>query len=221
MVDPSRVLNPAGQATLERLGPSGAGNGFYLAGGTALALRVGHRISIDFDLFSADNPLQQRERDSILEQLGLAFDGVRIIEARDGALIARCDGIDVSFFAYRYDLLEPTDSAFGLQLASLADIAAMKISAIIGRGSRKDFVDLHVLMQHATLDTWITAAERKFPAVDELRAMSLRALVYFDDAEPEPMPRMNIDLDWQAVKAGLRKEVRSLGNRYYGLSDER
>ncbi len=218
MVDPSRVLNPAGQAVLARLGPSGAGNGFCLAGGTALALRLGHRVSVDFDLFSADNPLQQGERDAILEQLGSAFDEVRSIEARDGTLIARCDGVDVSFFAYRYDLLEPTDSAFGLQLASLSDIAAMKISAIIGRGSRKDFIDLHVLMQHAPLDAWITAAERKFPAVDELRAMSLRALVYFEDAEPEPMPKMNIELDWQEVKAGLRNEVRSLGSRYYGLS---
>lgn len=115
-------------------------------------------------------------------------------------------------------MLEAPTQREGLPLAGTADIAAMKLSAIIGRGSRKDFIDLDALLTERPLADWMTAAERKFDTVPEFRRMALRALLYFDDADVEQAPRMLRPLDWEALKAWLRRDVGELGRADLGVA---
>ncbi len=126
----------------------------YLAGGTGLALQIGHRVSVDFDWFSGTHPLMGADRIRLLAALRAsvpAGEDVSVVREEDGTLAVRVAGVDVSFFTYPYPVLAPPSVLLGLPLASLADIAAMKLSAIIGRGSRKDFIDLNALLHEHPL----------------------------------------------------------------------
>ena len=182
--------------------------GFSLAGGTALALYFGHRRSVDLDWFT---------QKSIGDVLTLAGDlqqrGVPLVVRRTahGTLHGSVLSVHTLMFEYPYPLLKPALrlKPFGCQVASLDDIACMKLSAVAQRGSKKDFVDIVMLLQHrASLRRLLTLYSRKYSISDTLHV--LNALVYFDDAEREPMPRMLRDLDWRTVKRRLRLAVADL-----------
>lgn len=200
------ILTPAQMRVLRALGPFARDAGFYLAGGTAIALRLGHRRSDDFDWF---RPKFERPDALIFEikALGLVLQQPQI-EA--GTLIGRVDGVKVSFFEYSYPLLDPVDSSpdYGIDLASLKDLGAMKLLAIAQRGSRKDFVDVHELLrQGSKLADMLLDFRTKFQA-DSVSV--LRGLSYFDDAETEPMPEMLNASDWSAVRGDVTRAVREV-----------
>ncbi|HVA66585.1 MAG TPA: nucleotidyl transferase AbiEii/AbiGii toxin family protein [Elusimicrobiota bacterium] len=191
-------------AAAERL--ARAAPGFYLAGGTALALRLGHRISLDLDLFSRDNALGAAERRAIqrrLEKSG-AF---KILESKDGACHFDLKGVSVSLFHYPYRLLGRTAAWRGLKVAALEDVAAMKLGAVIGRGSRKDFVDLYFLSRLRGWDWLRRAGKRKFPRHADFALQAAKALVYFADAEKEPLPRLLAPLSWGELKSRFEREA--------------
>ncbi len=195
----------------------------YLAGGTGLALQIGHRVSVDFDWFSGTHPLMGADRIRLLAALRAsvpAGEDVSVVREEDGTLAVRVAGVDVSFFTYPYPVLAPPSVLLGLPLASLADIAAMKLSAIIGRGSRKDFIDLNALLHEHPLDVWLNAADRKFTQVSDFRVAALRALVYFDDADAEAPSRMLTAVDWTRLKCDLVATVRAITRRDVGLGPE-
>lgn len=202
------ILVPTQLAVLEGLRSISAVREFYLAGGTALALRHGHRRSIDFDFFRP-TPLDANE---LMLPLERAFPEFENLPTGEQTLYVRLSGVTTSFFHYPYRLLEevePTDWGFGL--ASDADIAAMKIEAIAGRGSRKDFVDLRVLCRAGlTIDAVFELFERKYGTRRSDRYHRLRALSYFDDAEQEPMPDMLIPFDWAETKEFFTTESKRL-----------
>ena len=131
--------------TLEKIQKEEMLKDFYLAGGTALALQLGHRKSIDLDFFSQKYPSQ--------EQLIQALNKYQPVIAQQatGTLDVFIDEVKVSFFDYKYTLLEDTYLYKQVRLASTLDIACMKIAAISQRGTKKDFVDLYVLLQKYTL----------------------------------------------------------------------
>ncbi|MFH1726167.1 MAG: nucleotidyl transferase AbiEii/AbiGii toxin family protein [Elusimicrobiota bacterium] len=193
------VLDAKGRKAAARLAPV-VSSEFYLAGGTALALRLGHRISLDLELFSPDDPLEEARRASLLKALA-GTGSLDIREAQDGTCHFRLGGTPVSLFHYPYPLLSPARDWRGLPVASVEDIAAMKLSAIVGRGSRKDFLDLYCVCRRIGLDAVLRVAEGKFPDRPEFLLQAARALVYFEDAEKEPMPRLLEKLSWQAVKS--------------------
>lgn len=115
--------------------------GFYLAGGAALGLRLGHRQSIDLDLFREedfDPELLLRE----LAQGGRAFENVR---SEPGTLSFEISGVPVSLMRFQYPRLGAADTSLAVPVAALADIAAMKVEAIASPGARKDFVDLYMI----------------------------------------------------------------------------
>jgi len=182
------------------------GGAFYLAGGTGLALRLGHRVSLDLDLFSAEGLLDAAERDRIIAALGIAA-RLRILESKDGTCHLQVGGTMVSLFRYRYPLLQPVAKWRGLPVASTRDIAAMKVSAIVARGSRRDFVDLHAVSGRLGLQAVLAACKQKFVAHDDFVMQALRALVYFEDAEKEPMPRLLKEVAWDKVTAYFDREV--------------
>lgn len=188
---------------------------FYLAGGTGLALHLGHRVSVDFDWFSSTNALASADRDALLEKLKAEDADLTVVVSQDRTLTVRWRGVSVSFFSYRYPLLGPIVTIAGLPVAATIDIAAMKLAAIIGRGSKKDFVDLYCLLEERPLGAWLDEASRKFGDHRDFYATALRALAYFADADPEAMPEMRRQVDWETVKARFVAEVRRLGRQHF------
>lgn len=190
---------------LERLGPLAEVAGFVLAGGTGLALQLGHRRSVDFDWFTEQalgDPLRLARR---FQEDGVAL---RVESTERGTLHGRVSGIRVSFLEYRYPLIEDPLHLPGLPtpLASIQDIACMKLSAITQRGARKDFVDLYAIGLTLPLTEMIRLYRRKFGVRDVGHVLA--ALTYFDDADRERAPSMRQRTDWSSVKATLRGWVK-------------
>jgi len=176
---------------------------FYLAGGTGLALHLGHRRSIDFDFFRAE----EFDADDILGDLGTNSSPI-VRRGERGTLTVEVDGVVTSFFAYTPPLLRPlAPTPWNVGLAAVADIAAMKVSAIAGRGSRKDFVDLYFICREIPLADVVRLFDEKFRGVPYERYHVLKSLTYFDDAESERMPEMLRPLDWEDVKRFFLREA--------------
>ena len=205
MVWHEKVLDRSGRDAARRLALA-AGGDFYLAGGTGLALRLGHRSSLDLDLFSADRLLARSDRMALKKDLE-ASGKVEILEEKDGTCHLRLGKTAVSLFHYPYKLLKPPSEWTRLKVASGEDIAAMKLSAVISRGSKKDFVDLFFLCRTHKAADLFKWAERKFPGHPNFSVQAAKALVYFEDAEKEPMPRMLKPAAWTEIKAFFEKEI--------------
>ena len=199
------VLDQDGLRAAGRLAEA-AGKDFYLAGGTGLALRIGHRVSLDLDLFSRRVRLRARERAVLIERLRTGGK-LEVKEEKDGTLHLALGRTAVSLFYYPYPLLEPAQAWRGLRVASLADIAAMKVSAVIGRGSRKDFIDLHRCCLAMGLAKVLDAASRKFPDHGDLMIHAAKELVHFEDAEKEPLPRLLEPVAWAQVRRYFERKV--------------
>ncbi len=178
---------------------------FYLAGGTALALHLGHRESVDLDFFSSlDFSLETLKR-------GIAPLGRYVLtNEEDGTLDGSLDDVKLSFIRYGYPLLYPFIDFGGVKLADERDIAAMKIDAISSRGSRKDFVDLYFLLGKYPLQEILSFFERKYRHIEYNRLHLLKSLSYFADAEDDASPKMLITVDWDAVKAKILEEAKRL-----------
>lgn len=199
-----RVLGRRQASVLRRLGPFLEQSPFYLAGGTGLALQLGHRRSIDFDWFS-EKPLDDPLR--LAGQIEGAGVPVEVDDVERGTLHARSGGVRLSFLEYRYPLLHPlVEGRAGLRLASVEDIAAMKLAAVAQRGSRKDFVDVFALGRVMDLDAMLGHYRRKYGVRDV--GHLLVALSYFDDAETEPMPSMLRTWRWADIQGAIRLWVR-------------
>jgi len=189
------------RAALARLGAPASERGFYLAGGTALALQLGHRRSVDLGWF---------REGAIPAPLALAADlQLEVQSTSKDTLHALADGARLSFFGYRYPLLRELVPAPGLGcgLASTADIAAMKLAAVAQRGARKDFYDLVALGRAGMeLADMLACYREKFSVRDVGHV--LVALTWFDDAERDPEPLLETGDDWEQAKATLRARAK-------------
>lgn len=117
------------------------------------------------------------------------------------------NNIKVDFVSYKYDFIKPTLYIDDLALASIEDIAAMKLAAITGRGSKKDFIDLYFILQKFPLSKLFDFYREKFPDGNDF--LVYKSLTYFNDAEIEPMPKMLISIDWNSIKKSIIKEVKT------------
>lgn len=178
----------------------------YLAGGTGLALQCGHRLSADLDFFSSRNPLGSSEREALKEKLS-KLRGFKIRDEKEGTLHALARGVEISFLRYSYPLLRRPLRWKGLNIASMPDIGLMKIGAIIGRGSRKDFRDLREICRKIRLADLIRWAPKKFSAAEDFMFQASKALAYFDDAEAEPEPVLLRKEPWEDVKKYFQREA--------------
>lgn len=171
---------------------------FYLAGGTALALQLGHRRSVDFDFF-VEGEFRPRDVALRLRALGRFEPWTEAANTLHGLL----DGIRVSFLGYRYPLLEPLVQEGCLRLASARDIACMKLSAVASRAAKKDFIDLFFLSKLIPLGEML----RDYHAKDVIEGLGdyqlLKSLTYFSEAENDPAPQMLVPAVWDEVKAAL------------------
>jgi hypothetical protein len=193
---------------LKALGPHMASKGFYLAGGTALALHYGHRISIDLDWFT-----MQPFEDSFLLAQALRNSGLdlQIEQVSQGTLHGSIQGVRVTFLQYQYLMIKPVQhwKEMSCDLASLEDLACMKLSAIAQRGARKDFCDLYALGKTSfSLQQMLGYYQKKF-GIRDIGSV-LYGLVYFDDAENERMPRMLWNINWRDIKRTILEWVKNI-----------
>ena len=180
--------------------------GFYLAGGTGLALQLAHRRSMDFDFYRREDFDPQRLHQALAARVREA----RLVRTGDGTLIVRLNGVECSGFRYAYPLLKPLVTNDYLAVASLEDIAAMKLAAIIQRGARRDYVDLVVLLDRFGLKKLLGLARKKYKGFNEY--LALQALTYFEDADRDPdlaRLRLMTPLNWEDVKRGIERHVRT------------
>ena len=173
-----------------------------LVGGTALALQYGHRQSIDLDFFGL-LPDDKEELVEMTKRVG----NVLVTNRSKMILQTVINQIKVDFVDYsRYKWIDEPIMGDGFVLASDKDIAAMKVNAIIGRGTRKDFIDLYVLLQHYSLLEIMAFYKQKYPEFSEYRA--LLSMTYFEDAEMQDMPKMFIDTSWDTMKSTIIEAVK-------------
>ncbi len=171
-----------------------------LVGGTSLALQLGHRISIDIDLFGTFDA-DEFEVYEKFNELG----SVIVIKKSKNIFINIINEIKVDVVRYPYPWIIKPIITDKLLLASKEDIAAMKLAAITGRGSKKDFVDIYFLLQEFSLQQLFDFYDMKFH--DGNRFLVLKSLTYFEDAERDQMPKMLIDVDWKTVKTFIKTLV--------------
>lgn len=176
--------------------------GMRLVGGTSLALQYGHRQSVDLDFFGRPD-VSQDEILSMIEKMGAC----KLRNRTKNILQLIVNGVMVDIVDYsQYSWIDEPVCDDGLILASPKDIAAMKINAIEGRGSRKDFIDVYLLLQHYSLEELLQFYSQKYPNYSIFRA--LLSLTYFDDAENEAMPKMFIPDSWNDIKAQIATAVK-------------
>ena len=187
---------------------------FYLAGGTGLALYLGHRFSVDLDLFSPDNDAVGPDERAVLRD-SLAEASLTITYDQDMTFVANWRGVGISFFRLSlYPLVQPPMLLDGVPIASLAEIGAMKLAAIIDRGTRKDLVDLYYILQNVSLDELFQVASVKYARVRTFAISATRALAYFDDAEALSMPQMLDRTAWVKMKRFLEQQALAAGSKH-------
>ena len=177
-----------------------------MAGGTALALHLGHRYSEDFDFFT-DQHFEVEVLLKSLQKLGNCQD----VRQRPEMLFLRFNAISCSFIYYQYPLFDPAiPSPWGFGISSTREIGAMKIMAIGGRGRRRDFIDLYFIAKQSGIEKIWQDFQRKYIGTGYDPYHFLRALTYFVDAEPDTMPRMIEPVTWDEVKSYIESESRRI-----------
>lgn len=184
------------------LAPRLALRDFALGGGTSLALRFGHRLSVDLDFFTS--------REFVTGDLfeDLEIHGATVMARSANSLSVDVDGIKLDLLRHGYAWLEPHERIGGVALVSLPDLVAMKLNAIANRGAKKDFHDVAALLDQFPLEQMLGFFERKYPSADIFTVV--RSLSWFEDAEMEPDPVSFVGLGWEQVKRKVRHEVAGL-----------
>lgn len=202
MLRPDAVPRPVWDL-LKLLATSPSLGDFTLGGGTSLAIRFGHRVSVDLDFFTT----REFDPEELAGKAGLEK-AVQVNRASN-SLALDLDGTKVEFLRHAYPLLEPVEEFDGIRMLSLPDVAAMKLNAIANRGAKKDFFDLVELARHHPLSAMLGWFERKYRNAD--RFTVIRSLAWFEDAEMEPDPVSLSDTSWQDVKSTIRRLVSGIG----------
>lgn len=201
------TLSQHAQDALGILGQSGILAKSYLAGGTALALHLGHRMSQDFDFYtSAAYSIETIAAD--LVKLG-KFKPTDIFPPH--TLLGTFQDVKFSIFRYDYPLIDQSEQFQQITIAGIKDIAAMKLTAICGRATKRDYIDLFVLQKQFSFETMLSWYEQKFGPLGNNLYVIIKALGFFEDAEDDSMPQMLISISWDEVKQFFAKESLRLG----------
>ena len=208
------VIPPLLRDLLAEIGQEPFARRFYLAGGTALALRLGHRVSVDLDFFSESDNVERDTRIEITTALQ-RYRSVQVVEDAIGNLLLQIEGIHVGFFSYGYPLLELTDDILGIRVASLVDIGLMKLDAVATRGARKDFYDLYFIAQAIPLEELLEKGAIKYPHTRDFGMLVLTALVDFDVADQQTSVETHPPVSWEAIKNFFIGEVQRIGNKWF------
>jgi hypothetical protein len=198
-------MTPQARALLPRLAPTVARHRFILAGGTSLALHLGHRLSIDLDFFSEEEVLP----DLLVGELRSAHLNPEVIQLAPGTLSVVTEGVKVSLFQYPYPFVDAPQPYEGLRVASVLDVAAMKLVAIAQRSARRDFVDLYVILRQTPFGAVAARAVQRYGAGFIEPVVIGKGLTWFEDADGEPDPQyLGQPLLWDDLKAFFASSFR-------------
>jgi hypothetical protein len=183
-------------------------DGFYLAGGTALALQIGHRLSIDFDLFR-DGAIER----TLLSKVKRIFPD-RVVEPainNPEELTVFIDSVKLTLLAYPFPLIEPLIPVGGLNMLSIREIAATKAYSIGRRGTYKDYIDLYFIISegHASLEEIIAMAERKFGHEFNSRLFT-EQLLFMDDVHDFQIDFLKLPVAPEGVSAFFKNKIQNL-----------
>jgi len=207
-----QVLPGNAKKSLDSLGQSGLLKKAYLAGGTALALQIGHRVSVDFDFFTEEH-FNAAVLSNKLSQKAQGFTEDR--KEKD-TLLGVINKTKFSLFFYNYPLVAKSTDFLQISIANIKDIATMKLAAIADRGIKRDFIDLYFIVckeKAVSLEEVFSLYDKKFRALDKNVMHLLRSLTYFEEAEQTNMPEMLKAVKWQDVKKFFEIETKYLAKR--------
>lgn len=207
------TVSPVLLGILNRLQSFSELDEFVLVGGTALSLQIGHRRSIDIDLFTAGIFPSETLPDFLAENSFSFHQQSRF----KGGLLGHIDSIKVDFIRHAYPWVIPPEKIEGIRLASLEDIAAMKLNAITGNGTRlKNFVDIAYLSGFLSLSSMLGWYEQKYPDVNG--AMALKSLCYFSDIDfAVEIDYVNKKMSWEIIENRLVEMVKQPGKQFSHL----
>ncbi len=173
---------------------------FYLSGGTALALQLGHRTSLDFD-FNSRNKFDSKS----------LFMEVKQAIRTDDTLQVEINGVNLSIFYYPYELVDKLVDFEGIKLAGLRDIAAMKTIAIVQRARQRDFIDMYYLIKQLGLKQIMESVYKKYPWYQDNNMIIIKSLTYFEeadnDSEAKRITVFDSSINWENVKLKIKREV--------------
>jgi hypothetical protein len=199
------AMTPEAMALVHRLAPMVMRHRFVLAGGTSLTLHLGHRLSVDLDFFSEEDVLP----DLLMGELRKAHLNPEVLQLAPGTLSVMMEGVKVSFFHYPYPFVDPSQPYEGLMVASILDVAAMKLVAIAQRSARRDFVDLYVILQQVPFGAVAARAVQRYGTGFIEPVVIGKGLTWFEDADGEPDPQyLGQPLPWDDVKAFFASSFR-------------
>jgi hypothetical protein len=187
---------------IQRVFDSNGFEGFRLGGGTALALQLGHRLSIDADFISSTD----FDKDEALKHVLRTFPYATDIHQGTFGLFLRSDNIKIDFLSWNLPFIRPALTVGQWRLLDIADITAMKLFAILQRGEKKDYVDIAELLKTYTLSTLISFYLERHPASDA--SVIIRFLSSYGDIEGQPMPQMLNQTTWDDSKKIIQNAIR-------------
>lgn len=207
-----KVLSKDAKQALGILGKSSILRSAYLAGGTALALQIGHRYSYDFDFFTQ----KEFDEEILLHNLTETLNKFRLERKEWRTILGYMGDLRFSLFYYSYPLLFEIHNFNGITIANIKDISAMMLAAIADRGTKRDFIDLYFIFavkKVLKLSEALELYERKFKTLKQNKVHILKSLVYFEDAERDEMPRMIKKVRWEKVKGFFTEEGKKAAKR--------
>ena len=204
------IIDPQTFALIQKLQKLSELIDFHLVGGTALALQMGHRNSIDIDLFTSN----EFETQELIQTLSLVSKVEIVFEKQKNTLLCNLDDIKTDFIRHPYPLLKSPIVEEGIRFLSMEDISGMKIHAIVNSGKRlKDFVDIYFLLEHFTMNQIIGFYREKYPHMSPM--VPLKAVTYFGDIDPEmDPPKMKKKLPLEKIKKRILESVSKMNKRF-------
>jgi predicted nucleotidyltransferase component of viral defense system len=190
--------------------------GWYLAGGTALALQVGHRQSVDLDFFTPESSF-----DEVNLQRDLPVTGQWDLTSADsGTVYGEYDKAKVSFIAYPFFIASEKYAHFGaVKILIPEDIAVMKIIAIGQRCRKRDFIDLYWYVHNREpLLNILQRVQKHYPNKKLPMPHFIKSLNFFAEAENDPMPTLFFDANWEEIKKYFQREVTKIAKELLGLN---
>lgn len=206
------VLPKKAKEFLAVLGKSALLKDVYLAGGTALALQIGHQISVDFNFFTS----KEFDEKILVQQIRKQLPDFQAERIAWRTILGYINTTRFSLFFYEYPVLFATHKFLGVNVADIRDIAPMKVASIADRGTKRDFIDLYFIFaikKILTLEEAMKLYDKKFKVLQQNKVHILKSLVYFEDAEKEKMPKMIESVDWKTVKRFFEKETMNLSKK--------
>lgn len=201
-----QVLPRGAKKALAILATRPESRAWYLAGGTALALQLGHRKSRDLDFFTR-NIFDPGE---LFRNVSSHFKKAELTRKAKNTLFCNLNGVKFSLFTYAYPRLMPTTDFLGAKLASLQDIAAMKLVAISERATKRDYVDMFFLSKRFSFEEMFQYYEKKFKVLANNKYVLIRALVSGYQCDEDEMPTMLANTDWRTIKKHLEAQAKPL-----------